>query len=389
MNDTITTEFSVRYNYPTIFTDCVFDSENLTLVSTVERLNEGRRHRVVFYVDSALATEQLIHSIQHYCSCHSKTINLVAPVKVVAGGFEIKNNPEFIVSTLKELGELHIDRQSFVVVVGGGSVIDAIGLAVALLHRGARLIRMPTTVLGQDDAGVGVKNGIDFNGQKNFMGSFAPPFAVINDLSFLATLSDEDWFGGFAEAVKVSIIRDGDFFEQLERSIDAICSRDLSVAGKLIACSAEIHLRQISKGGDPFEFGSARPLDFGHWAAHRLEVISGHELGHGYAVAIGIALDTVYARMQGLITEQAASRILALLKALQLPIYSDWLKVKAEDGELLLFKGIEDFREHLGGNLNITLPTSIGTAIEVHELKLADVAIAIEELGEATKSVHK
>jgi 3-dehydroquinate synthase len=301
----------------------------------------------------------------------------VAPVKAVTGGFEIKNNPEFIISTLKELGELHIDRQSFVVVIGGGSVIDAVGLAVALLHRGARLVRMPTTVLGQDDAGVGVKNGIDFNGQKNFMGCFAPPFAVINDLSFLETLSDEDWFGGFAEAIKVSIIRDGSFFEQIEQAASAICNRDISVAEQIIRRSAELHLHQISKGGDPFEFGSARPLDFGHWAAHRLEVISGHELGHGYAVSVGIALDTIYAEKLGLITSDEATRIIALLRALKLPIYSSWLEVTDETGKLLLLKGAEDFREHLGGVLNITLPTSIGTAIEIHELDTELVAESI------------
>lgn len=380
MNNIIDTSFSVSYNYPTIFTSQAFDTDNNTLVTTLQRLNEGRRHRVVFYIDAALATPQLISQIEAYCAAHTNVINLAAPVKSVAGGFEIKNNPEFIIATLKELGELHIDRQSFVVVIGGGSVIDAVGLAVALLHRGARLIRMPTTILGQDDAGVGVKNGIDFNGQKNFMGCFAPPFAVINDVSFLATLGDEDWFGGFAEAIKVSIIRDGSFFEQLEQAAPAICARDISVAEGIIRRSAELHLRQISKGGDPFEFGSARPLDFGHWAAHRLEVISNHELGHGYAVSIGIALDTIYAQKLGLITEQECKRIIKLLRALNLPIYSKWLEARNEQGELLVIKGAEDFREHLGGVLNITLPTSIGTAIEVHELDTSKVAESIQEL---------
>jgi 3-dehydroquinate synthase len=200
------------------------------------------------------------------------------------------------------------------------------------------------------------------------MGCFAPPFAVINDLALLVTLGDEDWFGGFAEAVKVSIIRDGSFFEQIEQAVPDLCERNLTVAEQIIYRSAELHLRQISKGGDPFEFGSARPLDFGHWAAHRLEVISNHELGHGYAVSIGIALDSIYAQKQGLITEQESRRILALLSSLRLPIYSKWLEARDEGGMLLLIKGAEDFREHLGGQLNITLPTSIGTAIEVHEL---------------------
>ena len=74
--------------------------------------------------------------------------------------------------------ERHMDRQSFIIIVGGGAVMDAVGLAAALVHRGLRQVRVPTTVLGQNDAGVGVKNGVNFLGGKNAVGTFAPPFAA-------------------------------------------------------------------------------------------------------------------------------------------------------------------------------------------------------------------
>ena len=92
------------------------------------------------------------------------------------------------------------------VAIGGGAVLDAVGYAAATAHRGVRLIRVPTTVLSQDDSAVGVKNGINAFGKKNFVGSFAPPHAVLNDFDLLRTLQDRDWRAGISEAVKVALL---------------------------------------------------------------------------------------------------------------------------------------------------------------------------------------
>ena len=121
-------------------------------------------------------------------------------------------------------------------------MLDATGLATALIHRGLRLVRMPSTVLAQDDAGIGVKNGIDHHGQKNFLGTFAPPFAVINDLALLSSLPKAERLGGLSEAVKVAIIRDATFFSELERDADALVAGDLPALRNAIEQSAAIHI---------------------------------------------------------------------------------------------------------------------------------------------------
>src|SRR5207249_4231810 len=145
-------------------------------------------------------------------------------------------------------------------------------------------------------------------GKKNFIGTFAPPWAVINDFQLLSSLSERDKRAGYVEAVKVALIRDKDFFEALEQDVDALRNFEPEAMQRLIYRCAELHLEHIATSGDPFEFGSARPLDFGHWAAHKLEQLSDYRIRHGEAVAIGIALDTIYSRQIGLLDAASAER---------------------------------------------------------------------------------
>jgi 3-dehydroquinate synthase len=273
-----------------------------------------------------------------------------------------------------------VDRHNYVLVVGGGALLDMVGLAAATAHRGVRLIRIPTTTLAQDDSGVGVKNGINAFGKKNFVGTFAPPFAVINDFSLLATLSLRDKRAGFVEAVKVACIRDAAFFDWIEQNAVALAAFEPEPTRRLIFRSAELHLNHIATGGDPFEMGSARPLDFGHWAAHKLEQLSEYRLRHGEAVAIGIALDVTYARLRGLLAPVAAARVLSLLERLGFELFASELLHTDEHGQLLVVAGLEEFREHLGGELTITLLSDIGQGVEVHEMDSRAVIRAIEIL---------
>ena len=175
---------------------------------------------------------------------------------------------------LAAIDERAVDRHSYVLALGGGALLDVAGYAAAVAHRGVRVIRLPTTVLAQNDAGVGVKNGLNAYGKKNFLGTFAPPWAVIDDELFLTTLSARDWRAGTSEAVKVALLRDAAFFAELERLAPAVAERDLGAMRALIRRCAELHLAHIAGGGDPFEMGCARPLDFGHWSAHKLERLS-------------------------------------------------------------------------------------------------------------------
>lgn len=374
--------FAVAFDYPVHFVRGAFDVRCPLLRDTFNRRGEDRVHRVAVYVDAglAVAVPALLADIRAYFHEHSSTLELAGVPEIIPGGSEAKTRIDLLRDVTTTLGNLHLDRQSFVLAIGGGSMLDAVGLAVALVHRGLRLVRMPSTVLAQCDAGIGVKNGVDAHGQKNFLGTFAPPFAVVNDLHLLRSLPREHWCGGLAEACKVALIRDAAFFEFLCASAERLAQRDEEAMAHAVGQCARIHLDHIATGGDPFEMGSARPLDFGHWAAHRLEVLSEHRIGHGQAVSVGIALDCYYAMRQGLLTSAEFERVIAFLLAVGLPVYVPELGLRRRDGERLVLRGIEDFREHLGGRLTVTLPDGIGRKTEVHHLNLDVLSDGVEEL---------
>jgi 3-dehydroquinate synthase len=298
---------------------------------------------------------------------------------MVEGGEHVKNDPGAVAALQARLDALRVDRQSHVVIVGGGALLDMAGYVAGVVHRGIRVTRVPTTVLAQGDSGVGVKNGVNAFGKKNFLGTFAPPFAVINDRRFLETLGRRDTVAGMAEAVKVALIRDADFFAWLTAHADALAACEADPLHHLVRRGAELHLEHIATSGDPFEMGSARPLDFGHWAAHKLESLTRNRLRHGEAVAIGVALDTVYSVRTGLLAPAALEPILTLLERLGLRLWDDALDLGPAKRPTVL-DGLEEFREHLGGELTVTLLREIGRGVEVHEMREDAILNALAEL---------
>ena len=372
----------VGYDLRVFFTENAFDAANLVLKQALAGDRIGQIKKVLIVIDELLAQGQpnLAAQIENYFAVHSDALQLVSPPLVIEGGERTKNSDFHVSQILSHIDRHHIDRHSYVVAVGGGALLDMAGFAAATAHRGIRHVRIPTTTLSQADSGVGVKNGINAFGKKNFIGTFAPPFAVINDFQLLASLSPRDKRAGYVEAVKVALIRDKQFFEALER--DAATLRDFEPEAMrlLIRRCAELHLEHIATSGDPFEFGAARPLDFGHWSAHKLEQLSEYQIRHGEAVAIGIALDVVYSRMMGFIDAASAERVLRLLETLGFELFaSELLHVNSQDS-LLVLDGLEEFREHLGGELTITLLKQIGKGFEVHEMNLPKVIAALYEL---------
>lgn len=375
--------FAVGWNLQFRCTISVFDPANPTLRDVIES-NAGAAARALVVVDQGvLATNpQLCEKILDYARVHHDRLAFAGNPVVVAGGERAKNDRAAFEQVLEAIHEAKLCRRSYLIIVGGGAVLDVAGFAAAVAHRGVRLIRIPTTVLSQDDSGVGVKNGINAFGKKNFLGSFAPPHAVINDVQFLRTLSDRDWFSGFSECVKVALVKDGAFFDAIVEASERLNARDLESAAPIIRRSAELHLAHVVRGGDPFELTAARPLDFGHWAAHKLEQMTDFDLRHGEAVSIGIALDAVYSCLSGWLSEGEASRVLECLSGLQLPTYHDALQRTEE-----LLQGLEEFREHLGGRLTIAMLRGIGSAFDVHTVDADLVARAIERLS-ATSPSH-
>lgn len=372
-------QFSVSYEFPVCFTRDALAPENMALRDILARAGEFT-HKVQPVIDSQVLVDHpdILDKLDLYGNVHGDIIAFEEPF-IVRGGEQCKNDPAEVQEFFQLTQDRKICRHSFVLVIGGGSVIDAIGYAAAVSHRGIRLIRMPSTVLGQNDAGIGVKNAINFRNRKNYLGTFATPFAVINDFELLRSLNPRDRRAGMAEAVKIALIRDAEFFSWLETNTKPLADFEDAAVEKLIIRCAELHLRHIATSGDPFERGSARPLDFGHWSAHHLEEISHasenhNDLRHGEAVAIGIALDCHYAQAIGLIDVETLGRIIACLQGIGFQLYHSSLN------ELDVARALAGFREHLGGELCITLLTGAGRAREVNDINVELMSSCVEML---------
>jgi 3-dehydroquinate synthase len=353
--------FQVKFEYKVFFTSGLFSPLNTLLNDFLK--GPGIIRKILFVIDEGVGIE-LVQQLKEYFKVHH-AVQLVPEIVIVPGGEILKNNIKYFDQILAAVNEHKIDRHSYIAAIGGGSVLDLVGYAAAVSHRGIRHIRIPTTVLSQNDSGVGVKNGINYFGKKNFLGTFAPPIAVFNDELFIETLTDRNYRSGISEAVKVALIKDSVFFEWIENHADALVMRERQAMNYLICRCAELHMQHIA-GLDPFESGSSRPLDFGHWSAHKLEQLTNFDVLHGEAVAMGIALDTVYSNLIVYLSEPESQRIIDLLNKLGFDLVHPMMDVSDDSSPILM--GLEEFREHLGGELTIMLLEKIGQGIEVHEI---------------------
>jgi len=375
--------FSVKFEYKVFFTTGLFELTNTGFNDFLEADSTSASvKKILFVVDQDVlkANPALTGQIKAYFNTY-KAAQFIPEIILMPGGELIKNDESYFRKLLDIINHYKIDRHSYVAAIGGGSLLDMAGYTAAIAHRGVKHIRIPTTVLSQNDSGVGVKNSINYFGKKNFLGTFVPPVAVFNDDQFLLTLSDRDYRSGIAEAIKVSLIKDASFFEWLENNAAALVARDRDVMNVLIKRCAQLHLNHIA-GLDPFEKGSSRPLDFGHWSAHKLEQLTNFKVVHGEAVAMGIALDTVYSNLSGRLSTDETHRVINLIKKIGFEITHPLLEVTGSDSPILI--GLQEFREHLGGELTIMLLTRIGAGVEVHEM---DAAL-IKNAGEILKTEY-
>ena len=366
---TFSRNFSVSYQLRLSTTERAFAPGNHSLLDLLEA-PAGRPARALVFIDEGIAQADpsLERQIVRWFAAHEGNgVQLAAAPERVVGGEAAKADlsiPELVGRMAMEQG---LCRHSYIIAIGGGAVLDAVGLGAALTHRGVRLIRMPTTVLAQNDAGLGVKNGVNAFGNKNFFGTFQPPWAILNDRAFLDLLPQRQWRAGIAEAVKVAIIKDREFLAWIGANAQAIAERDRSAMHQLVDRCAVLHLDHITTSGDPFETGSSRPLDFGHWSAHRLEVLSKHRLCHGEAVAIGVAIDLFYAAELGRVSADEVDAVCTALETVGFRLWDDVLTLRDRDGRRSVLTGLGQFREHLGGELTLAMPDGLGNRSDIHE----------------------
>ena len=372
----------VTFHHRVAFTHGAFDPKNLTLRDLVaEACDLDGSAKVLVLLDSgvAAADPKLAGRISQYFAVHTDTLNLVTYSILLTGGEACKNDWSLVEKIWKAIEYFKICRHSYDIAIGGGAFLDLAGFGAATAHRGIRLIRMPTTTLSQGDGGVGVKNGVNYFGKKNWIGTFSVPFAVVNDLDFLSVLPPRACRDGIIEAIKVALIRDRAFYDFLLANGSALGRLEKKPLELAIRRSAENHGDHIATSGDPFEYGSARPRDFGHWVAHKLEQISNFAVSHGEAVAVGMAVDLLYSVKIDLLPRETAEEILNLIETVGFEVWSAELD-REERGRPVILAGLEEFREHLGGRLTITLVPGIGEKLEVHEMDENAILAAISEL---------
>lgn len=373
---------SIQQELRLLFSRNVFAPASSVLTQVLTPRDEGVVPRVLVFWDGGLerAFSDLAGRIVGWFDARQETVRLVGKPVQVPGGEAAKNDFGQLQKVWSVIEAAKLCRHSYVMVIGGGAVLDMVGFAATTAHRGIPVVRLPTTSLSQADGGIGVKNGVNYFGKKNWLGSFVVPHAVVNDAAFLHGLPPRDRRAGLAEAVKVALIRDAAFFDYIEAHTAVLASFSPKPFEAVVRRSARHHLEHIATAGDPFEKGSARPLDFGHWAAHKLEQMTAFALSHGEAVAIGLALDLLYAGRIGLLPAATAERVLAVLGGLGFELYHPAFEIRGADGRRTVLDGLEEFREHLGGRLTIPMIRAPGDRLDVNTMDVTEVDAAIDTL---------
>lgn len=369
-------QIPVSFKHRIVYTRGAFGADNRELADILAE-GGGRRALVIMESPVAEAWPELSHDVARYFE--DIDVELVG-VRTLPGGETVKNDDLWVRETWQAIDRARLDRHSYLIAIGGGAFLDAIGFGAATAHRGVRLVRFPTTTLSQDDSGVGVKCAINAFGKKNWIGCFQVPFAVINDHNFLHSQPEETRRAGLIEAIKVALVKDDVFYEWIEAHVQDLKALKPEAIETCVERSGMLHAQHIATSGDPFESGSSRPLDYGHWAAHKLEALTDYRLSHADAVAVGLSLDTLYSARIGLADESLAERVLNVVSHLGLQTYHPGLDWTDEDGKRRVFEGIHEFREHLGGELTVLMLKGIGKGVDVHEIDLEVMAACIAEL---------
>ncbi len=251
---------------------------------------------------------------------------------------------------------LGMPRNGMLVAIGGGVTLDLSGLAAALYCKGIGYLRIPTTLIGLIDAGLGVKQAVNFSNRKNLVGAFYAPTAVINDRLFLQTLPALQIACGFAEIIKIALIRDASLFARLTQHAAELfasnCSAPQSVATHVLARACLLMMQELQP--NLFETDTRRIVDFGHSFSPTIEVQSGHQIAHGQAVALDMQLSTAIAVRRGICSSNVLEALHSLLKLFRLPSGPP----PASTDQLL--GALQCVQQRRGGCLNLVVPTAIG-----------------------------
>jgi 2-epi-5-epi-valiolone synthase len=265
----------------------------------------------------------------------------------------------------EEARQRGLDRKSVLLGVGGGVCTDIVSVAAAAIRRGVATVRVPTTLIGIIDAGIGLKGAVNFAGKKSFLGCFYPPEAVLIDRAFLRTLPQQLLRVGLSEIIKIALVRDAELFELVVAHGAELLASAFTTPGapaaRVLWLSIQRMLEELEQ--NPYEDRTyQRLVDFGHTFSPLLEAESGFTLHHGEAVAIDMALCATLAEERGLLSARDRARIIEALRAAGLPIYVSRLDVA------LASEALREAMRHRGGAVNLVVPVAIGRATFIERL---------------------
>ncbi|AOI40547.1 2-epi-5-epi-valiolone synthase [Burkholderia oklahomensis EO147] len=275
--------------------------------------------------------------------------------------------------------DANLRRGGTIVAVGGGVCLDVAGLAAAIYRRGVRHIKVPTTLIGLIDAGIGIKNGINFKHKKSALGSFYPPELTLLDPEFLKTLPEQHIKDGLSEALKMAIIDDRALFEVMEANAEAFLPTRLSTQAGHEVISRSVKGMLVALSENLYELDSyCRMVDFGHTFSPFIESATSFHVTHGQAVAVDMAISATLASQFGLLDRDDFERILQLMQALDLPIFHESTLDTDE-----LHQSLKGIVAHRNGALNLVVPNGIGTYEFIYaasDVSILDVKAAVNYL---------
>ena len=337
-------------------------TENSLIHALVNAITNTRRLLLVIDDYPGQAGDQ----IQQWLAEHSRKTTITS-LKITASAQH--KDLEAVEQILNTAASAGLQTSDLLIVVGGGTVMDIAGEAAALYNGGLRYLRVPTTLVGLIDAGIGLKVGVNFEQRKNLIGAYYPPQAVFCDYSFINSLPLAEVHCGLAEIVKIAAVRDATLFELVESHYSDLLQRRWTPKVEQILHRASAAMLEELEA-NPFEVSLRRLPDYGHEFGHMLEELSGYQLRHGEAVAIGMLISNYLAVSLGLLAESDYQRILNLIIAIGLPT---WHPCVTADN---LWQGIfHHILPHKGGQLHLVVPHAIGVGGFVDSADNIDLAM--------------
>ncbi|MCY1078783.1 sedoheptulose 7-phosphate cyclase [Archangium lansingense] len=367
-------------HYQVRVVDGVFNPTNRALLEAgaTQRTGTIRRLVVLDAEVERLYGVQLRHYLQH----HGVKYQIISlPIS------ETEKTMDSVFAVVKGINEFGISRRHEpIIAIGGGVLMDIVGLAASLYRRSTPYVRVPTTLIGLVDAGVGVKTGVNHSAHKNRLGTYFPARDTLLDRGFLKTVDTRHIVNGLAEILKIALIKDRTLFELLERHGTTLITERLQgrtpesnrAATQVIERAITGMLEELEM--NLWEHKLERVVDYGHSFSPTIEMLALPELLHGEAVNIDMALTTLISAQRGMITPEERDRIFTLMRKLELPVYHRTCE------PAVLVDALADTVRHRDGLQRLPLAIGIGSACFVNDVTPDEMTAAATALREMDAS---